>query len=89
MFTAAEPTLRMLLQKKWKENDTPCASGDSFAIMLCLIDEHVVLALSPQRFLSTSANMLIFIVGVDVTWFMAILWNCGKAVYNLIPGIRP
>lgn len=72
-------------RKESKANDAPCgASRDGFAIVLSLIDEHVVLALSPQRFHGTSANMLLFTVQFDIIWFVSVLWNCGKTC-DLIP----
>lgn len=77
-------------RKKRKANDAPCgASREGFAITLSLIDEHVVLALSPQRFHSTSANMLLFAVRFDVTWFVSVLGNCGKTTCDWIPASSP
>lgn len=96
MFIAGELKLWLCLWKRKKKkevrkaNDAPCgASRDGFAIMLSLIDEHVVVALSPQRFHSTSANMLLFAVRFDIIWFVSMLWNCGKITCDLIPASSP
>lgn len=83
-------SLKKRKKKKRKANDAPCgASRDGFAIMLSLIDKHVVLALSPQRFHSTSANTLLFAVQFDIIWFVSMLWNCGKTTCDLFPACSP
>lgn len=96
MFTAGDLKLWLCLWKRKKKEEkkeskwcTLCASRDGFAIILSLIDERVVLALSPQRFHSTSANMLLFTVQFDIIWFVSMLWNCGKTTRDLIPAGAP
>lgn len=77
-------------RKKRKANYAPCgASRDSSAIMLSLIDEHVVLELSPQRFHRTSADMPLFTVQFDIVQFVSALWNCGKTICDFIPASSP